>query len=624
MAHATAGLRRYEERDDMQEPALDRLFDGLAHALRRRVVPGRMAQKIANRAAALDGGTTEGRLRELRYALRREGYGGAAAVDGCAAFAAMARVRGIPIAPEALGAAHAMLQGCVAGLSSRGERMQALAAAAWVQALSGLPVHVMTTGEAMSRELAALLQPITDASGLRVAAIAPADDPRARRAAYAADIVCAAARELGHDYLRDRLSLGARGHALRGMIDRLAADPGHRPEPLLPGLHSALVAEADVLMIDEAQLPLMLAADVQQQDTRLVYEQALEFARTLEAGAHYRLLPDGARLTHKGRARLTSLVASLGGAWRAEQGREELIEAALDALHGLERDRDYRIDNGAALFPPPDPEAGEDEAEAGALRQRMVEIKEGCALSGRREILSRLPLPRFLRRYVRLAGVGEDVRGLDGEFRALYRLRVAASAPVAERPVTVRVFRDAPARDAALARLARDAAVAGATATIAVRTPKHGHALAAALADAGIEPAAAAPDMKPQPGQPLMLLYPAHRSLDLRPLQGTHLVVAELHDARRHVRQLSRALEPSACTLVLSLDDEVFAASVKSLLQALKLRYRWTEELAAADALRLYGMGQRAAEQAYAHARLELLARDQQLSDLLAFSGQRD
>lgn len=624
--------RGHAEREDTQEPALDRLFADLAYALRRlrtRATGGlQLSDEVATRLRADRGAPELTQLPSLRYRLRRDGHTRELVVECFAMYHGIASQLGVRIEPEVMHAAYAMVRGSMAQLSSASARIQALAMAAWSLALAGVPVHVLTASDAMSQQLAELLKPIARPGQLRVAAVTARDDAPGRRGLYRADIVCVNAREVGHDYLRDRYAVGPRVRTLPGLIERLSAAPGSRKDPLLPGLHCALVADADSLMIDDAQIPLMLAADVQQPETRLVHEQALEFARALLRGTHFSLNADGARLTGEGRGRLARLVTSLGGVWRADQGREGLIEAALDALHVLARDRDYRVERDAVQFPPQDPDAGEDAAAARAVRQRMVEIKEGCRLSGRREVLARLPFPRFLRRYVRLAGVCEDAAGLAGDFRMLYRLRVVNVSKAMHQDVNVRILRDGEARDAALVQAVQSAAHEGAMPVVAVRTPKHAQTVVAVLTDAGLEPVIASGDAStvPAAGQTPVVLYPTHHSLDAQTwaTSATHLIVAELHDAARHVQQLYRTLTPASCTMLLALDDDALATALGGLLPALKLRYRWSEELAAGDARRLYAYAQQNVEKAYSLTRLELITRDQQLSDVLAFSGQRD
>lgn len=629
LAELPIPMRRYEERDDAPEPALDRLFAAAGHALgryrRSRMTARDLAAAVKSAAAACDDALLPERLRALRYRLRRDGCTQPLVVEACTCCAVIARRHGLDLGPEALGAAAAMLQGRIAALASAQGRGQALAVAAWALAMSGVPVHLLTPDDPTAQSLAETLLPYSQEAGLAVAVVCAADDLRRRREAYRADIVCLPAREAGHDYLRDRLTLGARAHTLAGLIERYTSG-SRSAEPLLPGLHAALVADAEVVMIDEAHAPLMLAAEAQQPETRLAYEQALEFARTLAADAHFVMETAGARLTASGRARLAPLVASLGGVWRAEQGRESLIEAALDALHAIRRDRDYRVAGDRVVFAPADGEAGEQDVQARALRERMVEIKEGCRMSARREVQARLPLPRFLRRYVRLAGAASDASGLEREFSGLYRARVEIYSPPDVRDIPVRVFREASARDGAVVDAVRAALDAHAVPVIAVRTPRLGKALAAALDVAGIEvaPADGAPYAEPQPGKAAMLIYPAHRTVGRRLSATTHLIMAELHDARRHVQQLCRVFEPAASVLMLALDDVQPGEHLGPLLPALRARYRSTPELPGKEARRVYAHCQRAAEKAAATTRVDWVARDVQRSDILAFTGQRD
>ena len=103
-------------------------------------------------------------------------------------------------------------------------------------------------------------------------------DEAARRAAYAAPVVCVAHREIGVDYLRDRVQYGGAPGSLRNRLERIAGG-AQRSAPMLGGLRSALVLDADLVMLDDVRAPLMIARDADQSQQRLMYEQAMELAR---------------------------------------------------------------------------------------------------------------------------------------------------------------------------------------------------------------------------------------------------------------------------------------------------------------------------------------------------------
>jgi hypothetical protein len=225
-----------------------------------------------------------------------------------------------------------------------------------------------------------------------------------------------------------------------------------------------------------------------------------------------------------------------------------------------------------------------------------------------------------------------DARGVEGELWRLYRLPTAAAGRRAATPAPRATV--LAARAAKHAALVERAHAAGAQALlIAVRTPAEAQAIEAALAASGISVATArgrgdelerrALAALDQPGGVALVLYPAlppPRAPGAPPLQ---LVVAELHDSRRHVGALAAAAGAWSVELVLALEDEAVQAALGAPLAA--LCGNWAGErgvLPARVAALAARAAQRGMERAQAALRQELAAREQYLQDLLAFSGE--
>ena len=564
----------YPERDEAPEGAFDRFAAFLGHAWRRVAArslgdqSGRATQ-VREHAARFRDQPLAGCLAGVRYRLRRDDFHPDAVAE-ChgAIWAALVRRDGEAPAPHVLGAADRLVQGGIAELARRDERTLALAMAAATFAAYGAPVHVLAASDARAASLAGALQPLLADLGLAVAVIEPGMGAAARQAAYASPIVCSSWREVALNYLQDQLGLKGPRRRLGGRIARLGA-----PECLLRGLACALVDDADAVMIDEAATPAVIAAEADRSADRLLYEQSLELARTLVAGADFALDEGRPRLTAAAEQHIERFLAPLGGAWAAAGRRRQLIETALEALHGAATPQD---------------EADADDAAAQDLRG-MRELKEGRRLSARRDVLARLPAARFLRRYVHLAGVCQDARGIEAELWSLYRLdatRAGARAPRADLPV--RVFATAAEKHAAVAQAVREDVV------VAVSSPAEAQALLAA----GI-------------AQERLSLHPTGARLAARPAGGSlHLIVAETHDAERHLQRLLETYAATSGEIWLSLEDDAVAGS--ALADLLRTRPR-----------RLAALAQSRAAAGARLAREEAHAREQTLADLLAFSGAR-
>lgn len=600
----------YPERRAAAPGAFERLFAALgwrAHRLLGARLPGaaELAREVREARARLQGGALHEALPGLRYRLRRAGLSTALLAE---CFALELAAAGEDAPPGVLAAAAWMARGGIAELEAPRERVAALALAALARALHDGGVHLLTPHEAAAQALAAALRPAFSALGLQVAAIAAAMPAAERRAAYAAPVVCAPLREAGLDYLRDRTQAGGRPGRLRSTLERLSSGQAGAA-PLLGGLHCALVHEADVVMLDEARAPLVIAREVDESRERLAYEQAIELARSLEPERDFRIEEDGVRLAEGAAERLARVVAPLGGVWAARQQREDLVGLALEALHAWQPGSDYRVEQGRLVLAEP-PAEGE-ASERDAALQALLEVKEGVRSGGRREIVARASIPGFLTRYLHLGGTCAGAPGLEHELWALYRLKCARAGPrTAAAKVPARVF---PARADKLAALAEEAAraqAAGEALVVALRTPPEALAVRGTLADAGL-PAAA------------LWLYPAQAPRpDGRPVR---LVIAELHDAARHCLQLAQAAGASSAQVLLSLEEERTAAALEPwmavLLEAAAAGRKELPPRLAALAARL---AQRGAERAQAALRQELASREQQLRDLLAFSGEAD
>ncbi|MEW6728359.1 MAG: preprotein translocase subunit SecA [Pseudomonadota bacterium] len=112
--------------------------------------------------------------------------------------------------------------------------------AAYLNALSGKGVHVVTVNDYLARRDAEWMGRLYNALGLTVGIVVPGMDNRAKRDAYACDITYATNNELGFDYLRDNMAFS---------LDEVMQRP----------LNFAIVDEVDSILIDEARTPLIIS-----------------------------------------------------------------------------------------------------------------------------------------------------------------------------------------------------------------------------------------------------------------------------------------------------------------------------------------------------------------------------
>ena len=111
---------------------------------------------------------------------------------------------------------------------------------AYLNALSGAGVHIVTVNEYLAQRDADWMRPVYEFLGLTVGVSKSGQTPEEKRAAYQSDITYATNNELGFDYLRDNLAFST-------------ADKAQRE------LNFAIVDEVDSILIDEARTPLVIS-----------------------------------------------------------------------------------------------------------------------------------------------------------------------------------------------------------------------------------------------------------------------------------------------------------------------------------------------------------------------------
>lgn len=366
-------------------------------------------------------------LGKLRQRLAAEGLAGAmrARALGCVCAAAQRVLQRSPYDTQILCAA-ALLDDHLAEMATGEGKTLAAGLAAAVAALAGIPVHVLTANDYLAARDAAELAPLYLALGLRTGVIEAATPAEARPAAYACDLTYATAREVAFDHLRDRAHLRELGGELEQHARALSGEP---PAPLLlRGLCMAIVDEADSLLIDEATMPLVLAESHDDPGHRAACFQALMLARRLQVGEHAIL--DAATLglqwTEEGTAALEQFAAGLGGAWLNRRHRQDLVGAAMVALHGLLRDQHYLVrEQRVELL-----DAVTGRAAAGRVWSRglqtLVELKEGCTVSPVTRTSAQTSYQRFFASYWRLSGISGTLAECRAELAAVYGKRIVA------------------------------------------------------------------------------------------------------------------------------------------------------------------------------------------------------
>ena len=134
---------------------------------------------------------------------------------------------------------------------------------AYLNALEGKGVHVVTVNDYLAARDAEWMGAIHEFLGLKVGIVLNSMKPEVRKAAYACDITYVTNNELGFDYLRDNMAI-------------------YKEQLVLRDLHYAIIDEVDSVLIDEARTPLIISG--QSGKSTSLYEACDILARQLKRG----------------------------------------------------------------------------------------------------------------------------------------------------------------------------------------------------------------------------------------------------------------------------------------------------------------------------------------------------
>ena len=659
-AEPLAGGRPYPERSDEPLP----WYDELATQLHLRLLlplTRRWSQRAGRLSPIIDkvlphtkllqvasDDDLKARIQGLRRRLRRQGFE-PVLVGECFALIseAAARTIGQRHYPCQLMAGWALLHGGLVEMATGEGKTFAATLPAVVAAWSGQPVHVITVNDYLAQRDATELQPLYRFLGLQAGVVMQGLQRAARREAYALPITYCSNKELAFDYLRDRVTMARRSSRLQLALERLQGVARPADEQLvLRGLVFAIVDEADSVFIDEARTPLILSAKVQAASEQMDFELALRLARPMRQGQDFRIDAQDRRaiLLDPGTG---TLAARLGGdgVWSSARAAAELLTQALCALHLYHRDQHYVVVDGKVqVVDEPTGRVMPDRSWERGLHQ-MIEVKEGCEISDRRETLARITYQRLLRRYVRLAGMTGTAAEVASEVKAIYRLdmaRLPMHRPLRRDRWPDHVCITADAKWQAVADVVAQVAQRdGRPVLIGTRSVRASEQISALLAERGIDHALlnAKQDQQEtavvaeagQRARVTVATNMAGRGTDIKlgpgiaGLGGLHVILTEHHDSRRVDRQLfgrcARQGDPGSCQAVVSLDDELYRVNAPLAARlAIAMAARWPGWLRLI-ARSLTWLAQSAAERRSAFVRAQTLKSDQRLGKTLAFSG---
>ena len=521
--------------------------------------------------------------------------------------------------------------GSVAEMMTGEGKTLAAVAPAYLNALAGKGVHIVTVNEYLARRDAVWMGRIYRALGLTVACIVPngaylydplykapeegntkasqnpqeskllekEEDttgsfavqqeflrPISRREAYLADVTYGTNHEFGFDYLRDNLA-----YQLEGQVQR-----GHA---------YAIIDEVDSILIDEARTPLIIAApDAQSSD---FYKTFARIAAALDATTDYEVeeKKKTVNITDAGIEKVEKMVG-VKNLYAPENIRlVHYLEESLKAHTLFRRDKDYVVKNGEVIIV--------DEFTGRMLVGRRyqaglhqaIEAKEGVAVKEESRTYAKISIQNYFRMYEKVAGMTGTGQTSAEEFHKVYQLDVVSIPP--NRPCVRNdqndvIYRNFTAKVNAVVRDVAERRKKGQPVLLGTTSIEKNEIFSAALSQVGIphevlngknnEREGAIHAQAGRSGAVTVATNVAGRGVDIilggnpatseeakkvREAGGLHVIGTERHEARRIDNQLrgraGRQGDQGSSQFFLSLDDDLLRLFGGGRIQGLMERF---------------------------------------------------
>ncbi len=287
---------------------------------------------------------------------------------------------------------------------------------AYLNALEGKGVHVVTVNPYLARRDMEWMGPLYINLGLTVGAIYPDMDPELRQRAYECDITYGTNNEFGFDYLRDNMKPAAFGD------DRY---PKSRQQ-CQRKLHYAIVDEVDNILVDEARTPLIISGPAHDDVTR--YAKADKIARQLKKDVHFEVKEKehSAYLTDDGVREAEKLAGVETFYTAGNMDWPHLIDNSLKAHYLYKRDVNYVVQGDEVIIV--------DEFTGRLMPGRQwsdglhqaVEAKEGVRVKEETQTYATITLQNFFKLYDKISGMTGTAMTEAAEFWKIYKLDVIA------------------------------------------------------------------------------------------------------------------------------------------------------------------------------------------------------
>ncbi|MGC8713303.1 MAG: preprotein translocase subunit SecA [Leptodesmis sp.] len=275
---------------------------------------------------------------------------------------------------------------------------------AYLNALSGKGVHVITVNDYLARRDAEWMGQVHRFLGLTVGLIQQTMTPSERKKNYDCDITYGTNSELGFDYLRDNMATSM-------------ADVVQRP------FNYCIIDEVDSVLIDEARTPLIISGQVERPSEK--YIQAAEIAKALNKDEHYEVDEKQRTilLTDEGFIRAEQLLG-VTDLFDPKDPWAHYVFNAIKAKELFILDVNYIVRGGEVVIV--------DEFTGRVMPGRRwsdglhqaIEAKEGAEIQPETQTLATITYQNFFLLYPKLAGMTGTAKTEEAEFGKIYNLEV--------------------------------------------------------------------------------------------------------------------------------------------------------------------------------------------------------
>jgi len=510
----------------------------------------------------------------------------------------------------------------------------------FLHALTGKGSHLATANDYLAERDAEIMRPLFEMLGMSVGVVTGQSARDQRREAYHCDVTYTTAKEIGFDFLRDRL---IRRHQKYSGQNAIAAMTGQQPTdasvPVGRGLNFVLIDEADNVLIDEARTPLIVSSDPDRiaKAKLALYQWASELVGSFVAEVDFSINPESksVALTAAGRRRVRTTNQPEALSRTPLIDIYDQVEMAIYVDQNYFADRHYVVRDGEVVIV--DEFTGR-LAEGRKWRagiHQAIEAREGVEISVETGEAARITIQDLFLKYEALAGMTGTVANSGPELRNIYSVSVVdvpTNKPPQRKQMPALVFGSADKKWQAIADEVEAMLAVGRPVLIGTRSIDKSEALAKVLSGRGIEHEvlnarhldreAKIVSGAGEQGKVTIATNMAGRGTDIkltsdaRAIGGLHVICSELHDSARIDRQLigrcGRQGDPGSFRQYLALDDDLLRSGLGARRADSLLRHAESPSQSLSRFAPLFYSAQAKIERNHYQARKQLLHQDRE------------